>query len=149
MCIWLLVNLSRLQLIAGLFSPNRRFCKSCKSVLFPVNVTRTTLHLSPLKLSLFPALSSRHLLRTGNWGQTLDVWHQGKLKTVQILLPEPPVYCHLCFWHLFIFSAGGKRPGVCPSAQISGWCKWLWGSRRSSGAHDWNHREGEFGFISV
>lgn len=42
----------------------------------------------------------------------------------------------------FVSPAGGKLPGVCSSPQVPGWCERLWGSGRSCGPHDWNHREG-------
>uniref|UniRef100_A0AAQ4QUI8 Methylcrotonyl-CoA carboxylase subunit n=1 Tax=Gasterosteus aculeatus aculeatus TaxID=481459 RepID=A0AAQ4QUI8_GASAC len=37
---------------------------------------------------------------------------------------------------------GGELPGVCSSAQVSGWCE-FWCPRCSSGPHDGNHREGD------
>lgn len=152
MCVCLLAAVCSVysRLYCRFSSTNNRFCKSCKWLLSPVDLMRATLHLSPQRLPIsVSCLKHLSSLKTGDWGQTLDIWHQGKLKTIQILLPQLPLNCRLCFWHLYVFSAGGKLPGVCSSAKISGWCERLWGSGRSCGPHDWNHREGEFGCINT
>lgn len=78
-----------------------------------------------------------------------EVWHQGKLKPLQILLPQLSLHCQFCFLHLYTFPTGGKLPGFCSSAEVSGWCKRLWGSGWSRGPHDWDHREGRFGCTHV
>lgn len=53
----------------------------------------------------------------------------------------------VCLWRGCCSAAGGKLPGVCASAQVPGRGERLWGSGRSRGAHDWNHREGTWVFL--
>lgn len=100
---------------------------------------------NPVSRSLFWPDVELNLV-TCLWGLTR---HHAKQPGRNLKTNKPPRCLLTCvYFCLRVLGAGGKFPGVCSSAEVPGRREQLWGSRRSRGPHDWNHREGEFGFLS-